>query len=100
MSNSVTFIAIGHLAPGGSEDLQRYVEGVMPMMLAAGGQPKMRARQMKTLIGEKGPDTVIAMDFPNAEAVEAVLESDAYKALLPARRAGFAQLTAIVAELA
>lgn len=91
MADPITFLALSVPDPEGSEALARYVEAVVPMLVAAGGEPRLRAKRVEMLVGDNAPDTVFAIDFPDGDAVQGVFESDAYKALLPDRDAAFVE---------
>ncbi|MEO0912061.1 MAG: DUF1330 domain-containing protein [Pseudomonadota bacterium] len=98
MADPITFVALGTPDPEGAEALARYAEAAVPMLVAAGGEPRFRARRVETLVGEDAPDTVFAVDFPDGDAVKGVLASDAYKALVPDRDAAFRKVTFLLAE--
>lgn len=89
MSEPVLFVSMGVPNAAEPEALDAYVGQVSPLLSAAGGQPKVRAKLVEQLVGANAPQTLFVAEFPSAEAARAVFESDAYKALIPTRKRAF-----------
>lgn len=84
--------------PNGDEPeaMRSYLTDVGPLLMAAGGNPPRRLKVTNTVSGEPFGICMV-MDFPSAEAIETVFESDAYKALIPGRDKGFRGINILIA---
>ena len=83
---------------GEGEAMGRYLQGVQPLLAAAGGTPVKRLRVTDTITATAGIGLALVMDFENTEAIESVFASDAYQALIPDRDKAFSNLEIVVAE--
>ncbi|MFL9455947.1 MULTISPECIES: DUF1330 domain-containing protein [Nostocales] len=88
----ITMITIANFAEDGAEALQRYVEGVLPLLEQAGAKVQ-RYGGIETLIGSVCFDLVALMEFPSEAAMKQFLSSDAYAAMEPYREKAFKFLT-------
>lgn len=75
--------------------LERYVGGVIPMLMRVGGTPPMIIKQDESIVGQT--DTFMSMivtfsGSESAKAARAVFESDEYAALVPDRDKAFSQM--------
>jgi len=93
-----TLIVVATARPEGDESRQRYVQQVMPLLTGIGGQPVKRLAVTDAVSGTARPESVIVMDFPEAEPLRALFQSAEYETLLPLRNAGFAQIEILIAE--
>ncbi|NJK39296.1 MAG: DUF1330 domain-containing protein [Oscillatoriales cyanobacterium RM2_1_1] len=89
---TATMITIANFAEDGAEALQRYVEGVLPLLEQAGAKVQ-RYGGVETLVGRDRFDLVAVMEFPNDSAMKQFLSSDAYMAMEPYREKAFQFLT-------
>jgi uncharacterized protein (DUF1330 family) len=87
-----TMITIANFSEDGAEALQRYVEGVLPLLEQAGAKVQ-RYRGVETLVGSDRFDLVAVMEFPSEAAMKRFLSSDAYTAMEPYREKAFKFLT-------
>jgi uncharacterized protein (DUF1330 family) len=71
--------------------VQEYLQGVMPLLMGAGGQPVKRLKVDEVIHG-KPSGMVLVMDFDSDEAITGLFESDDYAALVPIRDKGFAEM--------
>ncbi len=75
--------------------LERYVKGVIPMLIKAGGsQPKI-IKQDKSVAGHTDTFMSMIVEFNGVEArkaAEAVFESDEYKMIIPDRDRAFSKM--------
>ena len=85
-------------AEGQGESVGRYLQGVQPLLAAAGGTPVKRLRVTETVTGESGTGMALVMDFPDAEIIKTVFASDAYKELIPYRDTGFSSVEILITE--
>jgi uncharacterized protein (DUF1330 family) len=90
MSN--TMITVANFAEDGAESLQRYVEGVLPL-LARSGAKVQRYAGIEALVSQDRFDLVAVMEFPSEAAMKQFLTSDAYMAMEPHRDKAFKFLT-------
>lgn len=93
-----TMITIANFAEDGTEALQRYVEGVLPLLEQAGAKVQ-RYGGVETLVGNDRFDLVAVMEFPSAAAMKQFLSSDAYAAMEPYREKAFKFLTTFSSDL-
>jgi uncharacterized protein (DUF1330 family) len=96
---SAILITIGTLNPDGGHALDRYAEGVIPLIQAAGGAVVSRAQPTECVVGSADgmPDLVAVMRFPSAEGIRSFLSSDAYRSNLPHRNRAFSLIHSYIA---
>jgi len=87
MSTAI-MITVATFAEDGSEALQHYVEGVLPLLEQAGASTR-RYQGMKPLVGDDLFDLVAVIEFPSNAAINQFLSSDAYMAMEPHRDNAF-----------
>jgi len=85
-------ITIANFAEDGAEALQRYVEGVLPLLEQAGAKVQ-RYGSFETLVGSDRFDLVAIMEFPSEAEMQQFLSSDAYVAMELYRNKAFKFLT-------
>jgi uncharacterized protein (DUF1330 family) len=93
-----TLLVTATPAEGQAEAMGRYLQGVQPLLAAAGGTPVKRVRVTDTIAGTAGTAMALIMEFENAETVRDLFASDAYQALIPDRDAGFSHIEILIAE--
>ncbi|MEM8776761.1 MAG: DUF1330 domain-containing protein [Pseudomonadota bacterium] len=98
MSNPVLFASFGTPDPDGAQALEEYASSAVPLLTAVGAKPRVRAKVAEQLVGETELQTVFVVEFPSRESVDAVFDSDAYKALIPARSKAFKTLHFLILE--
>lgn len=75
--------------------LERYVEGVIPMLMQAGGAPPKIIKQDKSVVGYTDTFMTMIVEFEGEDAKKAahdVFESEAYAALVPDRDKAFRKM--------
>jgi len=75
--------------------VQEYLHGVLPLLTGAGGTLVRRLKSNKVVDGRPA-GMVLVMDFESADAVSAMFESDEYRALVPVRDRGFAEMNMLI----
>ncbi len=80
------------------EELKKYVQGVMPLLLNLGGTVVKRSKLTDTFYGKQSFVFLLVMDFPSKEKLTKMFDSDAYKALIPKRDKGFNDINILYAE--
>ncbi|MBW4471546.1 MAG: DUF1330 domain-containing protein [Stenomitos rutilans HA7619-LM2] len=94
---TATMITIANFAEDGAEALQRYVEGVLPLLEQAGAKVH-RYGGVETLVGSDRFDLVAVMEFPSEAVMKQFLSSDAYTVMEPYREKAFQFLTTFSSE--
>jgi uncharacterized protein (DUF1330 family) len=97
MSDQTTLVVTAVPNPSEMEAMQAYLQGVTPLLMAAGGTLVKRVKVSQVVTGEP-TGLVMAMDFATAGAVTTVFASDEYAALLPFRDRGFASINIWLAQ--
>lgn len=75
--------------------LERYVGGVIPLLMQAGGSPPKIIKQDKSVVGHTDTFMTMIVEFEGnaaAKAAHAVFESDAYDALVEDRDKAFSKM--------
>ena len=98
MSASATLIVTATPNPSEPAAMRAYLQGVMPLLMGAGGQLVKRLGVGRTFAGDPGYEMVLVMDFPSPQAVDDLFSSDAYQALVPVRDRGFTRMEISVAR--
>jgi uncharacterized protein (DUF1330 family) len=91
MSEKATLVVTAIPNPNEMESVQAYLQGVMPILVGAGGKLVKRLK-VGDVIDGKPSGMVLVMDFDSDEAITAVFESDEYAALVPVRDQGFGEM--------
>ena len=97
MPSTTTLVVTARPNPEEMESVQAYLQGVMPLFVAAGGNLVKRLRVDTVLEGTPAGMAMI-MDFDSAEAIADLLDSPDYAALLPARDRGFSDMNILVTQ--
>jgi len=80
------------------EELKKYVQGVMPLLLNLGGKVIKRSKLTDTYHGKQSFVFLLVMDFPSKKALTEMFDSEAYKSLIPNRNKGFTDINILYAE--
>lgn len=95
---SVIMIALNTVNPDNPDAVKAYAEAAMPLIKAAGGKPIGRFDCGEVITGTGFPGLVLAVEFPSAQAIKQVFESDAYKALIPMRDKAFSSFNVCISN--
>jgi uncharacterized protein (DUF1330 family) len=95
MENKATLVVTAVPNPNEMESVQEYLQGVLPLLTGAGGTVVRRLRTNKVVNGRPA-GMVLVMDFDSADTVETMFESDEYRALVPVRDRGFAEMNILI----
>jgi uncharacterized protein (DUF1330 family) len=93
--SAATLVVTASPNPAEMPSVQSYLQGVMPLLMGAGGQLVKRVKVDEVVFGTPSGIAMV-MDFPSADDLRALFASDAYAALLPARNQGFAQINILI----
>lgn len=95
MDGKATLVVTAVPDPKEMASVQQYLHGVMPLLIGAGGT---LVRRLKThrIVNGRPAGMVLVMDFESAEAASALFESTDYRALVPVRDRGFAEMNILL----
>lgn len=93
-----TLIVTATPVAGQHEARGQYLQGVLPILMAAGGKPVKRLRVTNTIAGDNGTAIALVMDFENAETITDVFTSTEYQTLVADRDKAFSTLEILVTE--
>lgn len=91
MNTKATLVVTAVPNPNEMESVQTYLQGVMPLLMGAGGNLVKRLKADQSINGNP-TGMVLVMDFDSAENVKKMFDSDEYAALVPVRKKGFAEM--------
>ena len=97
MSDTATLVVTATPNSHEMSAVQDYLQGVMPLLLGAGGKLVKRLK-VGTVIRGNPSGMVLVMDFDSAEAITSMFKSDDYAALIPVRDRGFAEMNILVTQ--
>ncbi|MBI1417679.1 MAG: DUF1330 domain-containing protein [Limimaricola sp.] len=95
MSDKTTLVVTGTPIPSEMAAVQEYLQGVMPLLLGAGGTLVKRLKVTEVINGNHS-GMVMVMDFDSPETIARIFMSDAYAALMPVRDKGFAEMNILM----
>jgi len=98
MSDPIPFVSVGTPDPNEQDALEEYATKAPPILMEAGAVPKVKAKMVEQLVGDRPAGTLFVAEFPSAEAVKAAFASEAYQALVPARNKAFKELNFFIME--
>ncbi len=91
MNDKTTLVVSAVPNPNEMASVQGYLQGVLPLLMGAGGKLVKRVKVDQVIHG-KPSGMVLVMDFDSAEAIEGMFKSKDYAALVPIRDRGFAEM--------
>ncbi len=97
MSDKATLVVTAVPNPDEMASVQEYLRGVLPLLTGAGGALVRRLKTTAVVHGRPA-GMVLVMDFESADAITALFESDAYRALVPVRDRGFSEMSILVTQ--
>ena len=97
MSEKATLVVTAIPNPGEMESAQSYLQGVMPLLIGAGGKP-VRRLKVDAVVKGNPSGMVLVMDFDSDEAITSMFQSDEYAALVPIRDQGFKEMNILVSH--
>jgi uncharacterized protein (DUF1330 family) len=96
MSEKTTLVVTAVPNSDEMESVQEYLQGVLPLLMGAGGQPVKRLKVEQVVHGNPS-GMVLVMDFDSTEAIIDMFESEGYVALKSARDKGFKEMNILLA---
>ncbi len=95
MVDKATLVVTATPNPDEMSSVQAYLQGVMPLLMSAGGKLVKRQKVGKVVNGRPS-GMVLVMDFDSADAVTGLFSSDSYAELVPVRDRGFSEMNILV----
>lgn len=97
MPEKATLVVTATPNPNEMSSVQAYLQGVMPLLMGAGGK-LVKRQKVGSVINGRPSGMVLVMDFESNQAVADLFQSDAYADLVPVRDKGFSDMNILVAE--
>jgi uncharacterized protein (DUF1330 family) len=97
MSENTTLLVTAVPNTNEMESVQAYLQGVMPLLIGAGGKLVKRLKIDEVIHGNP-TGMALVMDFDSADAITKLFQSDDYAALVPVRDRGFAEMNILVTQ--
>ena len=97
MSDQTTLVVTAVPNQSEMESVQSYLQGVMPLLMGAGGKLVKRMKVSDVINGTPS-GMVMVMDFDSIDVVTALFASDEYATLLPVRDQGFSSMNILLAQ--
>lgn len=97
MDETATLVVTAVPNPDEMAAVQEYLGGVMPLLTSAGGTLVKRLKTDAVLHGTPAGMTLV-MDFPSADAIRDLFDSEDYAALVPVRERGFAAMNILLTQ--
>lgn len=97
MNTKTTLIVTATPNPNEMESVQNYLQGVLPLLMGAGGQLVKRLKVNKVINGNPS-GMILVMDFESDQVITALFESDEYAALIPVRDQGFKEMNILISN--
>jgi len=97
MSDKTTLVVTATPNPAEMAAVREYLQGVMPLLIGAGGQ-LVRRNKVHSVVSGEPSGMVLVMDFDSAEAAADLFASEAYGALVPVRDRGFSQMNILLTQ--
>jgi len=97
MDEKTTLVVTAVPNPEEMASVQEYLQGVMPLLVGAGGNLVKRMKVNQVIHG-KPSGMVLVMDFDTSSAITGMFKSEEYAALVPVRDKGFAEMNIRLAQ--
>ena len=98
MTTKTTIVVTAVFNPEQMPAAQQYMQRAIPLLINGGGEVICRVKVEHAVVGDSKYNACLVMNFPSADAVEAVFKSDAYTAIVPLREAGFKSMDIVIAS--
>ncbi len=95
MSEKATLVVTATPNTDEMPSVQAYLQGVMPLLMGAGGS-LVKRQKVGQVINGRPSGMVLVMDFESAEKVTELFASDAYADLVPIRDKGFTEMNILL----
>ena len=92
------FIATAQVNKSKMDDLKSYLEQIGPVTEKFGGQPVAKYKTSQQIAGEQSPELISVTEFPSADAINQMVNSNEFKALAELRESVFSKLNLMICE--
>ena len=82
-----------------SDELPSYLEQIQPIFSSNGAKPIGRYKTVQNIQGTNSPEIISIFEFNNAEAINAMVESEEFIALGELRERVFSKMNLLICEL-
>lgn len=86
---TVYVIACLSVNPDANDDYQTYLSVALPLMEKVGGKVTQQFPVGDVVVGDKVAESIMVVEYPNLAAIDALFQSDEYKAIIPVRDRAF-----------
>ena len=97
MTDKATLVVTATPDPNEMPSVQAYLQGVMPLLIEAGGKLGKR-QKVGSVVNGRPSGMVLVMDFESDEDVTNLFASSAYADLVQVRDKGFTEMNILVTE--
>lgn len=97
MNDRTTLLVTAVPNPDELASAQEYLQGVMPLLMGAGGELVKRLKIDDVIHGNPS-GMALVMDFASPEDIATLFDSPEYAALVPARDRGFDEMNILVTQ--
>jgi len=98
MTAKTTIVVTAAFNPEQMPAAQQYMQRAIPLLINGGGEVICRVKVERAVVGDSKYNACLVMNFPSADAVDTVFNSDAYTAIIPLREAGFKSMDIVIAN--
>lgn len=78
------------------QDVQLYLGKIMLVFSKNGGSPLARYKTLQDILGTESPEMISIVEFPSAEVINEMVNSDDFKALAELRAKAFSKLNLMI----
>jgi uncharacterized protein (DUF1330 family) len=95
---SVNLVVTGTPNPEAANEMKQYLGAAGPILASHGGELIYRGKIAKAVTGNVTFALILIMKFESEATLEAALESEAYKEIVPLREKGFKHMDFVVSH--
>ena len=98
MKLKLFLIIIGFINPQEQESFEHYASNMRTLYENVGATVVDKYPVVQTIVGDKKPDFMMVVEFPNQEAFVKLFSSEEYKKIVPYREKGFKKLEVFLSK--
>ncbi len=80
------------------QEVQSYLGNMMPVISKHQGKVVQRYKTLEQLTGENGPEMIVIFEFPNAQSIKTMIDSEDFKDLSESRAKAFTKLNMMICD--
>ena len=77
-------------------EVQSYLGNMMPVISKHGGSVVQRYKTIEQLAGENSPEMIVIFEFPDAQSIKTMIDSDGFQGLAESRAKAFTHLNLMI----